>query len=307
MPRGAFVNEVLTSNSSCMRYTGVPNKKMLAALYKWVEPVASKIKLWDGKKKSTAGKTRGKKRTSLSLFEEYLLTLIRIRRGYDTKHLAYLFGISQSHISRITIAWFNLLARCLGQTLLWPSAGIVNGNLPQSFRNYKNTRVIIDCTEYKIEKPFRPKAQRATWSNYKHSNTCKQLLGISPNGPFIFVSKLYSGSISDVEIVKRSEFVNKIEKADDVMADRGFNIRHLLLPVEATLNMPAFSHGKTLSQKAVRKSRRIAAVRIHVERAIQRMKTFKILTGVIPLKSRFHLNQVTSIVAALCNLQVRLA
>ena len=93
------------------------------------------------------------------------------------------------------------------------------------------------------------------------------------------------------------------------MADRGFNIRHLLLPKKATLNIPSFSHGKALSLKAVQRSRKIATVRIDVERAIRRMKTFKIVSGVVPLKLRYSLNQITVIVAVLCrpNLQDRLA
>jgi len=184
---------------------------------------------------------------------------------------------------------------------------MVRSNLPKSFKSYPNTRVIIDCTEFYVQKPFRPLAQRATWSNYKHANTFKILVGIMPSGAFTFVSELYSGSTSDVDIVKNSGFLDLLEEGDDVMADRGFNIRHLLLPKKATLNVPAFSHGKSLSQKAVRSSRKIAAVRIHVERAIRRMKSFKILTGVIPLKLRFTLNQIILIIAVLCNFQKRLA
>jgi len=98
-----------------------------------------------------------------------------------------------------------------------------------------------------------------------------------------------------------------LSSGDDVMADRGFNIRHLLLPKNCTLNIPAFSKGKALSKKALVKSRRIARLRIHVERGIRRLKTFKILTGIIPLRLRFSLNQIILIVSVLVNLQKRLA
>ena len=91
------------------------------------------------------------------------------------------------------------------------------------------------------------------------------------------------------------------------MADRGFNIRHMLLPKRATLNIPAFSHGRQLSAKAVARSRKIARVRIHVERAIARIKTFKIISGILPLQLRFQLNQIITIIVVLCNLQERLA
>jgi hypothetical protein len=90
-----------------------------------------------------------------------------------------------------------------------------------------------------------------------------------------------------------------------IMADRGFNIREPLLAKKATLNMPAFSHGKQLSAKAVMRSRKIASVRVHVERAIGRMKSFRILRGV-GLRTRFYLNQIITIVCVLCNLQKRL-
>lgn len=83
------------------------------------------------------------------------------------------------------------------------------------------------------------------------------------------MSDLYSGSISDVSIVKQSKIIDLIEAGDDIMADRGFNIRHLLLPKKAMLNIIAFSHGRTFTKKAVCKSRKIVSVRIHVEWAIQ--------------------------------------
>ena len=58
-----------------------------------------------------------------------------------------------------------------------------------------------------------------------------------------FISHLFVGSISGRQMVNRSGFL-KIEPKDDVMADRGFTIRDLLLRRDATLNMSAFSKGK---------------------------------------------------------------
>ena len=179
--------------------------------------------------------------------------------------------------------------------------------MPPTFRPYPNTRVIIDATEFHVEKPFRPAAQKVTWSNYKQGNTFKLLVGIMPTGTITFLSKLYSGSISDLHITEKSGLLNKLEEGDDVMADRGFNIRHLLLKKKCTLNIPAFTHGKKLSKKGVQRSRKIARLRIHVERGIRRMKTFKILSGIIPLRLRFCLDKIILIVAVLCNLQPRLA
>ena len=82
-------------------------------------------------------------------------------------------------------------------------------------------------------------------------------------------------------------------------------LKHVL-PKKCTLNIPAFSHGKALGAKALRQSRKFASVRIHVERAIRRIKTFKMLSGIIPLKLRYLLDQIVTIVAVLCNLKERL-
>ena len=105
-----------------------------------------------------------------------------------------------------------------------------------------------------------------------------------PSGGITFLSELYSGAISDQAIVKQGQFCEKLVEGDDVMADRGFTIRHLVLKKKATLNIPSFSYGKCLSSKAVRRSRSIASLRLHVEGAIGRMKTFRILSGIIPIK-----------------------
>ena len=70
----------------------------------------------------------------------------------------------------------------------------------------------------------------------------------------------------------------------------------------ATLNIPPFSHGKQLAPSATTKTRRIARSRIHVERAIGRLKNFKILDGTIPLKMKRHLNMIIRVCAGLCNL-----
>lgn len=301
----SFVKKITKNDKECFYYVGIPTVKILNFLFEWIKPAARKIKLWDGPRRDISGRKGGK--TRKSLFEEMLLTLVKIRRGYGNKHLAYLFNISESHVCRIFIAWVNLLSQCLSEQIIWPNKEIVRSNMPHSFSNYPKTRAVIDCTEYFIQKPIRPAAQKATWSNYKHSNTLKQLIAITPCGTISFVSNIYNGSISDVAIVKESKFVDLVEEGDDIMADRGFNIRHLLLPKKATLNIPAFTHGKVLSSKAVKRSRQIAKVRIHVERAIHRMKTFRILSGIIPLKFRFILHQLTKIVAVLCNLQPCLA
>lgn len=123
------------------------------------------------------------------------------------------------------------------------------------FKYFPNIRTIIDCTKFIIQKPSLPSSQRVTWSQYKHKNTFKALVGILPTDAFTFISKLVTGSISDRKVVEESGFVNKLEYGDDVMVHRGFLIRDLLGQKYATLNIPPFSMDKQMSGRAVTKTR----------------------------------------------------
>ena len=186
--------------------------------------------------------------------------------------------------------------------IAWPTKEQVKRHLPKGFAKFPRTCVIIDCTELKIKKTTGPSAQKVTWSNYKSSNTFKLLAGISPTGAFTFVSQLWSGGVSDRHITMKSALIDKLEPNDDCMADRGFNIRDLVTKRRATLNIPPFSKRKQLLVKARTQTRCIAAVRIHVEIAIQRLKNFKVLQGVLPLSLASVADQTVTVCACLCNL-----
>jgi len=92
------------------------------------------------------------------------------------------------------------------------------------------------------------------------------------------------------------------------MVDRNFNIGDLLLQRGVKLHMPPFTRkkedgtGKTLNQREILKTREIASLRIHVERAIGRMKNFKILTNTMHFNLWPLLYQILVIVAVFCNL-----
>ena len=113
--------------------------------------------------------------------------------------------------------------------------------------------------------------------------TFKGLIGISPTGAITFVSSLFSGSISDKELTRQSGILALLEKGDFLMAHRGFDIELDLIPLRVKLNIPPFLKGKSqLSEKEMVGIRRIASVRIHVERAMERIKNYHIFDKDIP-------------------------
>jgi hypothetical protein len=103
--------------------------------------------------------------------------------------------------------------------------------------------------------------------------------------------------------------MDMVSEGDGVMADRGFNVRDLLTAKKAHLIMPAFtrkcSHGKgkMLTSSEIWETRRIAHHRIHVERAIERLKTFRLLSQVIPLDLKPIADKMLIVACGLCNYQ----
>ena len=90
---------------------------------------------------------------------------------------------------------------------------------------------------------------------------------------FLFChSDLYAGRYSDKQITNDCGTLDLLEAGDSFMADKGFEIAGDL-PQGVTLNIPPFLGEKDhLSIEGETETRRIASVRIHVERAMARIK-----------------------------------
>ena len=136
------------------------------------------------------------------------------------------------------------------------------------------------------------RSQSSTFSHYKHHNTAKGLIGITPAGAVSFVSDLYTGRASDKIATRDSKLYNLLEAGDSLLADKGFDIEEDL-PNGVSLNIPPFLRGKDcLSIEEEQQTRQIAAVRIHVKRAISRVKTFRILQHVFPISMAADVSKI---------------
>jgi hypothetical protein len=141
----------------------------------------------------------------------------------------------------------------------------------------------------------------------------KALVVTDPRGSLMFTSALFTGSISDQEICDKSgfyEFLQElikdgfIHENDGIMADKGFRIEKDLQKIGVKLNMPPFaSTAQQMSASDVALTRKIAAHRIHVERAINRIKKYKLLSRIIPVALFGHINEIWTVCCILTNFQ----
>ncbi len=276
-------------------YTGFPNYSIFKAFYDYLSPACEHLVYHGSNTAPIPSESQIKcgKQRSMSPEQELFLVLTRLRLGLLLQDIAHRFNISPSSVSRIFKTWIPFLHQRLRALPIWPSRKFIDDNMPSCFKQvYPKTRVIIDCTEFFIEMPSSCRSQSITFSSYKNHNTAKGLIGISPNGYPSFVSSLYAGRTSDKKITNDCGILNLLEPGDELMADRGFDIESDM-PNGVFLNIPPLLDGQPqLSAEDEAKTRKIASVRVHVERAIARIKNYRILQQVIPLTLADNLDQI---------------
>ena len=99
-------------------------------------------------------------------------------------------------------------------------------------------------------------ARAQTFSNYKHHNTVKFLIAITPQGVVSFVSKGWGGQVSDKYLMENCGLLNYLDPGVVVLADRGFTVQDSVGICCAEVKMPLFTKGKKqLTQPEVDKAR----------------------------------------------------
>ena len=169
------------------------------------------------------------------------------------------------------------MSQHLSHCVVWLPRETIRRTLPRSFQtSFPKTTCIIDCSEIFIQRRFSLEARAQTWSTYKSNNTAIFLIAIAPSGFIMYISPLYGGRASDNFITKNCGF----------------------------LNIPAFMKRRSqLSEQETIDSRRIAAERIHVERAIMRVKSYRLLNTKYSIKSLRNANKTVLVVVGLCNMR----
>ena len=92
--------------------------------------------------------------------------------------------------------------------------------MPMDFRKHSpNCVVIIDCFEILLDRPNNLLARAQTYSSYKHHNTVKYLIGITPQGTVSFISEGWGGRVSGKHLTEYCGFLDNLLPGDTVHAD----------------------------------------------------------------------------------------
>lgn len=233
--------------------------------------------------------------------------LMKLKTGLTFAAMGGLFRIHRTTVSKIFFSCLKLLAARTSDLLFWPDQETVRATTPECFKpEFSHTRAIIDCTEFRIEIPASVENRVLCYSHYKHGFTFKVLFAITPSGFISFKSDAYGGRISDSHITVESGLIELLEHGDKVLADKGFPEFQSVIDASGKrilLVMPPFLKNKQeFTQEETEMTYGTAKVRIHVERIMQRLRTFRILDK-IPRYLFPHIDEVIKMCCILVNLQ----
>lgn len=185
---------------------------------------------------------------------------------------------------------------------IWPCKELIQFYMTVSFKeNFPKTRVIVDGTEFKTHRSKNPLIQQSSFSHYKNDTTLQIVVGNSPGGLFTFQSEVYGGSASDRQVIEKSGLQYKCQAGDVVMADKGFTVQDIFAPHDITVSTPHFVKKGHLPLNQSMADRKFSKHRIHVERMIGLLKTFKILSTKLKHNYVSIAEEIVGVCVMLCN------
>ena len=97
-------------------YTGLPGIDILMTTFNFVSPHSTR------------------RSPSLSLFQEFIMVLMKLRLNVPLQDLAHRFDISLSTVSRIFSAWMTVMDVRLSSLISWPEREDVWHTIPKCFQ-----------------------------------------------------------------------------------------------------------------------------------------------------------------------------
>lgn len=130
----------------------------------------------------------------------------------------------------------------------------------------------------------------------------------TPVGIIIFMSKGFTGRISDNEIVKRSGFLEFIKQNTEVLADRGFKdvAPDIMSKGGILIKPPSTTAGMIYTAEEAKHCKTVAAIRIHIERVIGKLRNFVFLkpqNSLLSSKRTYLLEHAITVASGICNMQ----
>ncbi|XP_050697332.1 uncharacterized protein LOC126985881 isoform X2 [Eriocheir sinensis] len=158
----------------------------------------------------------------LTKFQQYVLTLMRLKHNSSALDLSYRFDVYSPIVSKV---FHNVLDVCMTRLVpalvSWPESEY---SFPVALVNdFPKCAAIINCLEMTIVPALAGKEERREACISHKPRTMKYLIAVSPQGSLSYISKGWMGTYSDKHVAENCGILDKLGPEDEILADKGFN------------------------------------------------------------------------------------
>ena len=310
-------DQIKSNNRWIKFYTGIPTSKLFMFIANLLRSKHQKLHYYNGSS-SSDDKVRKYQKSPVKLFcqkkpgpsrmlsleDEILMTLMRIRLDSPLEDLSFRFQMSPANVSKIITTFLAFLSLELEPIIYWPTPDETSYKHKHFLGTFNKCEGIGDCTEQQLQHSQNTDAQYQSYSVYKSRNTLKKLIFCTKSGSISYVSPSYGGLCTDRFIVEDTNIAAKFTPDFLVLFDKGFNVQDLFLPFKVKCVLPPFVRSKRqFTRSEVYHGKRIARARIHIERVMGRLKEFRLLENKLPINMIDMCDHIWNIAAVIVNLQ----
>lgn len=242
----------------------------------------------------------GGRNAELAGRDQVLLTVLWLRVYPTHEVLGYLFGVSDSTVSRIIQRVLPLLEQAGRDTMRMPDPGRKRRrSLDELLRDTPDLAVVIDSFEQKVQRPKNPDERDGFYSGKKKTHTLKNQVAVDEQtGAIVDISESVAGPIADINLLEQSGLMKRLPDGVGGIGDLAYVGIDKLHPQALGASPRRKPRGKPRPPEDVAYNTAFSRRRIIVENTIGRLRRYQCLTQT----DRQHRKQHTARVCAVAGL-----
>jgi hypothetical protein len=237
--------------------------------------------------------------------DQVLLTVIWLRQYPTHEVLGYLFGVSDSTVSRVIARVLPLLEQAGRDTMRMPDPGRKRRrDLDALLHDTPELAVIVDSFEQRVQRPQAPSERDEWYSHKKRSHTLKSQVAVDETtGQFVDIAPSVTGRMHDMKLLKRSRLLDRLPPGLGCLGDLAYQGMRDLHPLGACPRKKPWGKHKPRPPEDVAYNRAFSQRRIVVENSIGRLRRYQALAQIDRQHRQDHTARVVA-VAGLVNRQL---
>jgi hypothetical protein len=247
----------------------------------------------------------GGRNAALDERDQILLTVVWLRVYPTHEVLGYLFGVSDSTVSRIIQRVLPMLEQSGRDTMRMPDPGRKQRrSLDKLLGDTPELAVVIDSFEQKVQRPKNMDERDTFYSGKKKTHTLKNQVAVNEQtGAIVDISDSVAGPTADINLLEQSSLMKRLPDGVGGIGDLAYVGIDKLHPQGLGASPRRKPRGKPRPPDDVAYNTAFSRRRMIVENTIGRLRRYQSLTQTDRQHRQQHTARVCA-VSGLVNLQL---